>query len=136
MTYCREEEHKYFKQTLSGILVPLPLMVNALLASAISQFEPWHLVFFVFARKLVGKKKKRVTTQISLSFVSVCFNPSEQTCQNEKPYFFMNSSQTSQNTSFNTGCSPPPQRGEKNPHSVQQHLNICVPKHCNFLLLS
>lgn len=36
------------------MLVPLPLMVNALLTLAISQFEPWHLAFLVFIRKLVG----------------------------------------------------------------------------------
>lgn len=37
--------------------------------------------------KAGGKKRKRLTTQISQSFVCVRFRPSEQTTQNEKPYF-------------------------------------------------
>lgn len=86
LTYCGEEEHKYFKYTQSWTLVALPSVGNAPPPSSLPQIEPWQLAFFVFIKNQ-WKKRVRVTPQIALSFVCVCFKPSEQTSQNEKPYF-------------------------------------------------
>lgn len=140
LTYCREEEHKYFKINTkwnSGAIATDG--ISSIYADCNSLSLNLGILFSLCSQENHWKKKRKKKKSNNTDFIELClclFQAFRTNIPEWETLLFMNASQTSQNTSFNTDCSPPPHRGAKSPHLVQQHLNICIPKHSNFLLLS
>jgi len=84
--------------------------------------------------KAGGKKKNKANNSDFTEFCLCSFQAFRTNNPERETLLFMNSSQASQSTSFNTACSPLPHGGEKIT-TVQQYLNICILKHSDFLSL-
>lgn len=92
----------------------------------------WHLD--VCSYESWWEKKNKANNSDFTEFCLCSFQAFRTNNPERETLLFMNSSQASQSTSFNTACSPLPHGGEKIT-TVQQYLNICILKHSDFLSL-